>query len=333
MLFFYCTANNWLNILGNFEENEPRDLTIEGIQLLNALKISKKVLPILFNYENSNLLNGGLIDKLFKIQGKDFESVSKSSLKERYQIMSDFSNFVNSGMNAFEGNTISELARLTKDSETHRGLGYILQDLRNKRNPIMENYLLKDLELTTDPNSGVTLIKHTAQDVSTLANSNKIDAFLNLLIDDTVLGIYNGEELTVSNLAKDLVSYSILADNQNGATGFRQFIPTSYLEAIGFNQNLRNFSKKFSNEYLERMQDLFIEQYLQHNPDKIKFKDVVKGSVKLSSGIKEEDKPLYALERISKSKKRIWKYNKSTKSYEEIESARMACSDYSRSDR
>ena len=310
--------NNWLNILGNFEENEPRDLTIEGIQLLNALKISKKVLPILFNYENSNLLNGGLIDKLFKIQGKDFESVSKSSLKERYQIMSDFSNFVNSGMNAFEGNTISELARLTKDSETHRGLGYILQDLRNKRNPIMENYLLKDLELTTDPNSGVTLIKHTAQDVSTLANSNKIDAFLNLLIDDTVLGIYNGEELTVSNLAKDLVSYSILADNQNGATGFRQFIPTSYLEAIGFNQNLRNFSKKFSNEYLERMQDLFIEQYLQHNPDKIKFKDVVKGSVKLSSGIKEEDKPLYALERISKSKKRIWKYNKSTKSYEEI---------------
>ena len=310
--------NNWLNILGNFEENEPRDLTIEGIQLLNALKISKKVLPILFNYENSNLLNGGLIDKLFKIQGKDLESVSKSSLKEKYQIMSDFSNFVNSGMNAFEGNTISELARLTKDSETHRGLGYILQDLRNKRNPIMENYLLKDLELTTDPNSGVTLIKHTAQDVSTLANSNKIDAFLNLLIDDTVLGIYNGEELTVSNLAKDLVSYSILADNQNGATGFRQFIPTSYLEAIGFNQNLRNFSKKFSNEYLERMQDLFIEQYLQHNPDKIKFKDVVKGSVKLPSDIKEEDKPLYALERISKSKKRIWKYNKSTKSYEEI---------------
>ena len=37
-------------------------------------------------------------------------------------------------MNAFEGNTISELTRLTKDSETHRGLGFILQDLRNKRN-------------------------------------------------------------------------------------------------------------------------------------------------------------------------------------------------------
>ena len=311
--------NNWLNILGDFSHldivGSPTNLTIEGIQLLNSLKISSKIFPILFNYENNNLLNGGIIDKIFKIEEKEITSTSKNSLKEKYQIMSEFTNFINSGMKAFEGNTLLELQRLVKTTETNKSLGYILQDLRNKRHPIMQNDLLKDLEISIDPETNSSLIKHTAQDVGTLTNSNKIDAFLNLLIDNTILGEYNGEELKVYELAKDLISYSILSDNQNGATGYRQYIPSSYLESIGFNKNVRDFNNKLQEEHLEELHSRFIEQYLQHNPDKIKYKNVEKGKVQLAQG---QTPPLYALERISKNVKKIWKYNQSTKSYQEI---------------
>ena len=307
--------NNWLNIIGDVKDGNLEPTTIEGIQLLNALKISNKLMPILFNYENTNILNGGIIDKIFHIEEKEITSTSEASKREKYKIMSEFTNFINSGMGVFEGNTFEEISRLTKTEGNNKSLGYILQDLLQKRHPIMQNYLLKDLQVVTNAQTGVSVIKHTAQDVGTLEDNNKINAFLDLLKDDTVLGNYNGENLTVANLAKDLISYSILADNQNGATGYRQFIPVQYLELTGFSKNVRDFNSKLQGEYLESIQERFVQQYFQHNPDKIKYKDSVKGKPVVPG---EGTPPKYALVRDSGNNKKIFKWNNSTKSYEEI---------------
>jgi hypothetical protein len=307
--------NGWLNLLVEVQNGELIPTTIEGVQLLNSLEISKKLMPILFNYENANILNGGIIDKIFNIEEKDIASTSASTKKEKYQIMSEFTNFINSGMGVFNGNTFEEISRLTRSTESNKSLGFILQDLLQKRHPIMQNYLLKDLQISTDAKTGVSVIKHTAQDVGTLEDNNKINAFLDLLKDDTIVGNYNGENLTVANIAKDLISYSILADNQNGATGYRQFIPVAYLEATGFSRNVRGFNSRLQNEYLEEIQERFVQQYLQHNPDKIKYKDSIKGKPVIPEGGKI---PKFALVRTSGSVKKIFKWNKSTKSYEEI---------------
>lgn len=276
------TMNNFSHLIGEVSIN-PIDgyekigdyywkpTTIEGKMLLNSIAVDDKLMPTFFPYNSPHIK--GLLENIFSILGKDYAEKSKANLALKYSIMSSFKDFIASNIGVSKGNLTQERQRLFFDNEKigNQALGSILMDLKTKGNPIMANALLKDLEVNKNKINGLVTILHTTNDNSTLERATKYDAFLDLLKDNTKLGIYNGEMLTVSKLAQDLVTYSFLTDNQNGATGFKNFVNIEYLNVIGVNRNYRNIYKALSSsESNIQLKDIiarFERQYFQHNPD------------------------------------------------------------------
>jgi hypothetical protein len=244
--------------------------TIEGKMLLNSLSVANKTMPIFFPYDSNTLSN--VIYRIFNNQEKNPNEKSNANLKWKYEIMSSFKDFISSNIGVSINNLEQERQRLFFDNTYNISLGSILKDLIKKNNPIMSNKLLKELEVNKDKTNGLVTILHTANDNSTIDKSTKYDAFLDLLKDDTILGEYNGEQLTVSKLAQDLVTYSFLTDNQNGSTGFKNFVNIEYLNEISVNKNYRELFKKTVNndENLNILSNRFVEQYFQHYPEKAK---------------------------------------------------------------
>lgn len=275
------SGNNFTNLIGEYS-TEPKEgfikvgdyywkpTTIEGKMLINSLSVANKTLPIFFPY-NSDIINN-MIESVFSVRDLDSSVKSKSNLRLKYEIMTEFVNYINSGSNVFSDNVSNERKRLFFNSEGNQALGNIIKELKRLRHPIMQNSLLNDLTTKEDIITGIVKIEHTPDEQTTLDKSTKYEDFKNLLKDDTVLGIFNGEELKVSDLAQDLISYSLLSDDMNGAVGFRNYIPTDFFSIVGDNQNRRdlfsNISNNIDSQELEIMKDNFIRQYFQHNPER-----------------------------------------------------------------
>ena len=273
--------NNYDKFIGEVSYNEKEGFekigsyywkatNIEGKMLLNSLSVANKTMPIFFPYDSNILSN--VIYRIFNNQEKSPNEKSNANLKWKYEIMSSFKDFISSNIGVSINNLEQERQRLFFDNTDNISLGSILKDLVKKNNPIMSNKLLKELEVNKDKTNGLVTILHTANDNTTIDKSTKYDAFLDLLKDDTILEEYNGEQLTVSKLAQDLVTYSFLTDNQNGATGFKNFVNIEYLNEISVNKNYRELFKKIVNndENLDILRNRFVEQYFQHYPERAK---------------------------------------------------------------
>jgi hypothetical protein len=311
--------------------------TIEGKMLINALSLSNKIMPTFFPYAKPAMRI--VVGRIFNISDKDVSKKSKSGLKQKYEIMSSFKDYISASKSLYTNDLDSERKRLFFNYPGNQALGAILSKLKAEKNPIVNNKFIKDLEVSVNKFTNMVLIKHTAQESTTLDKSTKYDAFTALLNDNTILGTFNGETLTVSDFAKDLAIYAHLADNQNGATGFKNFVNTDYLEISGLSQTYRDTFKNLLQkddltDYELLMLDSFIEQYIQHYPNRAK---VLKGRNKKEKekAISETlatngPKPLYVSFKIPKPKKgsgldkdikpyELYKFNSDTKAYEPID--------------
>jgi hypothetical protein len=311
--------------------------TIEGKMLINALSLSNKIMPTFFPYAKPAMRI--VVDRIFNISDKDVSKKSKSGLKQKYEIMSSFKDYISASKSLYTNDLDSERKRLFFNYPGNQALGAILSKLKAEKNPIVNNKFIKDLEVSVNKFTNMVLIKHTAQESTTLDKSTKYDAFTALLNDNTILGTFNGETLTVSDFAKDLAIYAHLADNQNGATGFKNFVNTDYLEISGLSQTYRDTFKNLLQkddltDYDYLMLDSFIEQYIQHYPNRAK---VLKGRNKkekertISETLATNGpKPLYVSFKTPKPKKgsgldkdikpyELYKFNSDTKAYEPID--------------
>lgn len=155
-------------------------------------------------------------------------------------------------------------------------LGDYISDMKQLRRgdgtlvyPIFgNNTLLKSLSIVTNTilDNGINIIKHSNASTADLSIVTKNDYFLQMLDDNTTqLGTWNGEVMTPRKLAQDLASYAMLANQENGAIGFRQFVDMEYLKAIGYDKHLRDVVEKYSDTMSPTQ--VFLKQYYQHNPE------------------------------------------------------------------
>ena len=155
-------------------------------------------------------------------------------------------------------------------------LGDYISDMKQLRKgdgtlvyPIFgNNTLLKSLDVVTDTrvDNGINIIKHSNANTVDLSIVTKNDYFLQMLDDNTTqLGTWNGEVMTPRKLAQDLASYAMLANQENGAIGFRQFVDMEYLKAVGYDKHLRDVVEKYSDTMSPTQ--VFLKQYYQHNPE------------------------------------------------------------------
>lgn len=130
------------------------------------------------------------------------------------------------------------------------------------------NNLLKSLDIHFNDkfNNNLGIIKHANVDPVDFNMLGKNEYFLQMLDDNTTnIGTWNGEVMTPRKLAQDLASYAYLSNQENGAIGFRQFIDTSYLKAIGYDNKLKEVLERYDDSSI--LQTTFLKQYYQHNPE------------------------------------------------------------------
>lgn len=315
-----------------------RPTTIEGKMLINSLKSAQDVLPIFFPYENTAIYK--TIEDIFKVSGKDIDKKSASTLKFKYEIMSSLNDFISSNIGLANGNAIDERSRLFVDTDYNKSLATILKSLKDSKHPIMNNLLLKDMKFEINKDgSGISTIVHLADNSSSFDKLSKYEAFNELLQSKEELGTFNGETLTAQQLAQDLASYAFLADNENGATGFRNFISIDYLKILGASRNFRNVFNTITSGEESLLMNNFKQQFFQHNPDRAatismqNFKqfgfEPIEGDLKAPSklnsfSILQDEKPEYISIRnnsikTSTKKWNLYKYNMAKDIYERID--------------
>lgn len=178
---------------------------------------------------------------------------------------------------------------VTMDREVNvkESLGTFLS--RVKRTPLgMNNGLLNKLsvDLSVSKAGKPTLIKYNASVAESVDESNVYVAFIDMFTkvdpktgNSPVVGTWNGREVTLRELAQELVLYSYITGGIQEAVQFVKYIPASYLTTIPFANELgsTHFTdiefgiERHTNPIIDYYQNLppFVQQYIQHNPDQV----------------------------------------------------------------
>jgi hypothetical protein len=251
--------------------------TSEGVMLLNSLRSATQIMEVNYPYNRDFLnltLNKTITEKgtpLRPNQATEFKWKVLKSLKDALQSTNQLGYFI--------GNIEQERNRLFTQTKEKESLAQYISRIKQERldsgilkYPLLNNNgLLKALDIKIDNKlqNNINIIKHANLSDIELGVITKNEYFLQMLDDNTTsLGFWNGEQMTPRKLAQDLASYAYLANQENGAIGFRQFIDIDYLKSIGYDQKLREVINNYANN--DSIIDTFVKQYYQHNPEQAK---------------------------------------------------------------
>jgi len=267
----------------DFQENPPVDkndytlvgdfyikpTTTEGTVLIQSVSSAEDIMDINFPYKQQFITD--YIDSIIENKGKDLGKKQKMDLQ--YRVVSSMKDYLYSTNNIglFQGDVSAERERLFFDRDDNESLASYMNNLKvSKRYPLMyTNELLKALQFDGIQTTGApSIIKHQTDFNTNFDKTDKYNSFMELIQDDkTDLGTFNGEPMTPRKLAQDLASYAYLANNENGAIGFRDFVNVKYLTAAGVSENIRNINRSRAGWNISNLMENFIKQFYQHNPE------------------------------------------------------------------
>lgn len=243
--------------------------TIEGKQLIDSLTSVQDVMDIFFPYKD--VVIEGAIDDILAQRSVDPSETNSFILEQKYEIMRELRAYMSTYNNAgyFLGDINEERRRLFIDTEDNISIAKIVKDIKDKKLPIADNPFIYNLTPQIKSVTEPSLLLHNNNDNTLFDEFTEYDAFERLLVDNTTeLGEYNGVMMTPQKLAIDLISYALIANGQNGATGFNTLIPVKYLNLVGYNRSLKENYESLKNRPI--LIDTFIQQYFQHNPERAK---------------------------------------------------------------
>lgn len=233
--------------------------TTEGTVLVNSLVAAYNVMNDKFPYTSSAIKSFTNKIKANKVR----ELSAKKELKLFHKAVLNYKDYIHATKDAkfFEGDIDRERQRLFFDTKTNTSLAGFIRDMQKNEVPLMKtNELLKSLTPKVSKVGSPSIVAHEADYNTNFDKTDKYNSFLELLQDDvTNLGKYDGETMTPRKLAQDLATYAFLANNEQGAIGFREFINMKYLDIIGTSRYLR--------EQALKRDDAYVKQFFQHNPE------------------------------------------------------------------
>lgn len=240
--------------------------TSEGTVLVQSLSSAEDIMDILYPYKRYYINN--IVNRILVHKDKKLSKKRKTELQ--YKIVSSIKDYLYSlnSIGFFSGDVNTERFRLFFDKDDNTSLAKYLKELKDsKKYPLMyTNELLKSLSFDNINSDGSpSIIEHQNIHDNNFDKTDKYVSFLELLQDnETNLGIFNGEEMTPRKLAQDLASYAYLANNENGAIGFRDFININYFNILDISKNIRDINNNLeTNNILVN----FEKQFYQHNPE------------------------------------------------------------------
>ncbi len=195
--------------------------------------------------------------------------------KEKQEFTNTYKSMLNSGSFNFTGeyNTIEEARKdLLFDTETHSSLGSIIQDIKNKET--YKNLLLNRLQIgranTTIDLEGKVPTNISYYNAMTLEMDAEslTDTMIDMIVNDTPIGEYNGKLLTSKDLANKMIIHQLITGGVQKSNQFIKYIPFKYLQQVGYYNNMEEVSNTMGVVGATKvLKDRFKTQYIQHNPE------------------------------------------------------------------
>lgn len=211
-------------------------------KIMNSIGLGYNLWNSLFPYDNKYIQQQ--IDTVINATGLNPES--KKALELKYDIISNMKDYSYTDSKVlFEGNVEKAQRDLFFDDKENgrESLGSYLIRLKNNQEfkYIFNLPFFKDLQIEVNENTYPTIIKYNTGDISPLNNLKIYNRLERLINSNKALPAkLNGQSMTEADLMKDLLKYSLLADQGNGAIGFRQLLPLSLFEKYNVDSMLRN---------------------------------------------------------------------------------------------
>lgn len=211
----------------------------QSIKVVNAISTGYNLWKNVFPFESKFIQEQ--IRTIQTIAGKKSGTVASKELN--YKVLSEMKDYFYSlgklGIYT-NGDSNYERQRLFMDSSEGVSLAAYLNKLKRDKHPLFKEAFFRDLEFDLNGTVEPSIIKYSTSD-KTNFNKNEVYSILKELNNSTeVLPAFKGDSnYNYEKLAKDLASYSLLANQENGAIGFRQYIPMEVLERYGVDSSLR----------------------------------------------------------------------------------------------
>lgn len=218
--------------------------------------------------------------------------IDNRSVTIKQEVFREFKKFLSAndrtGIIGHNDSAHEERRMLYIDSPTNQSLAsYISQlkqtnDNKNIDNFIKTNKLINRLELSIQKNGMPSLMKFNNAVGEDFDEQYLYQSLSTLLEAKAKLPDYNGMPWDTTKLAQHMIAYCYLGNAVQEAVQFTKFVPVVYNNLVGFSQFMREAGRqmiddprviggKIGQEDGNFLSDFAI-QFIQHNPERVKFK-------------------------------------------------------------
>lgn len=217
-------------------------------KLVNAIALGYNTYNSLFPYNHQNI--GSAIESIMR--NLSVSENSEQGKKQKYKIVSDLKDYIyTNNSTLFEGNIEQSRRDLFFDNKAlgKESLATYLLKLSETREfaDLFRKPFFRDLQFEINDISYPSIIKFNNSDISKVNTLSIYNNFEKMMNSNKSLPDFNGQTYNYKTLMRDLMKYSLLADQGNGAIGFRQHLPVELFERHGVIKGISNTTNINSN--------------------------------------------------------------------------------------
>ena len=210
-------------------------------KIVNSIVTGYNMFNTLFPYDHKHI--NEQISNIISISG--LKDSSKQGLELKYKIISSLKDYIYSNNKTLFDNNLEQVTNelfFDNNNTNNASLASYLLSLSNSKEfkYLFSEPFFKDLQFEIYENTTPSLIKYNSSDLSKVNNLDIHNMFISLLNNKVDLPKYNGKEYNTELLMRDLLRYSVIADQGNGAIGFRHLLPIELFEKYLVTNTIKN---------------------------------------------------------------------------------------------
>lgn len=267
-------------------EVQIKPTTPQGQIVVTGLSLGNSLWSEFFPYSDTNFKT--VVESIMRESNIETDSNYKKA--EVIQgIIKEVKKFIFSwdSLGLYDIDTKSERSRLFIDTPSNTSLANYLHQNIEQIPELKNNKLLQKFTYEIEFNGMPSVIKYNNTVSDNLEEKHLYVSIPELILNDRPLPDKNGKPYSTRDLGQELINYAFLEGGVQEAVQFVKYIPIEYLQEVGHNgkegfiaastilQRLNN--KRFPDVFKTllghneaKSESIFMEQFFQHNPDKVK---------------------------------------------------------------
>ena len=218
-------------------------------KIVNSIALGYTTYNSLFPYNHQNISNA--INEIMKNLSIKNENTEQGK-KQKYKIVSDLKDYIyTNNTTLFEGNVNKARKDLFFDDKSKGEESLATYLLKLSQNPeyisLFRRPFFRDLNYRIENINLPSIIEFNNSDISKINTLDIYNNFERMMNSKKRLPPFKGKQYSEQALMKDLLKYSLLADQGNGAIGFRQHLPIQLFERHGVIKGVSNITNTSSN--------------------------------------------------------------------------------------